>query len=426
MYRLKAAWFLIAAMMLCTTLCAERVSVALGPAVELDEAGRGLRMAINAFEQALASPLPDAWSRVALSERESLSLGAGNFLLVLAAAKQETTIMFVDEDGPHQARLAAGTQMELGSIEAILVSTRDGGPVELLLRKQERVPLLLPTKAGVKSATRISGVPTPPEIIVETASPKIAEFAVAFLDEYNRTRDSVAAASAARDAVPVTLDSVPTSERRPVRAEYADPVNMFEPRQTDQPIAALVTLHLVRGEDTALRALSGRYEYRSDGRAANDPNVRVSGGGDGLDVGIGRARDRFQGRLQALESEGQAHSESETFVRVPLGGESLLRLGGPSGHMEAWIAARPAGRAVQLEIDQRSGDWSFLGGVSTTVRVRDGETVTQARNTSTRVSSSRSGPPVITGIPYLGPLTGTTTEQREGQTYALYATVELE
>ncbi|MCB2153283.1 hypothetical protein KQI84_00225 [bacterium] len=404
-------------------LAAEPVSVRLSPGVDLDEAGRSLRMAINAYEEALKSPLPDAWSRLSMRPDESLSFGKGLFLLAIRAGAQDATLMFIDEEGPHRADLASGNQVALGTIDVILVTTREDASIEILFRRHDRVPPLQPTKPGEKSPTRISGVVSPPEIIVQSPSPQTAAFAEAFLLEYNRTQDAMAAAEKAREAVPIAFEATP---HELIDGGHGDPYESIQAYEDQQPLSALVTLHLVRGEASALKALSTKVTYRSDGSSPDDPSVRVSGGGRGLGVGVGNAGDRFRGRLRALESEGQVQSQSETFVRVPLGGESLLRLDGPSGYLEAWVSARPSGRGVLLDLDQRSGNWSFLGGVSTSVRIRDGETVTLARNISTRTTSSSSGPPIVGGIPYVGPLLGSSSRTSRESSYALYATVELE
>jgi hypothetical protein len=104
-----------------------------------------------------------------------------------------------------------------------------------------------------------------------------------------------------------------------------------------------------------------------------------------------------------------------------------LRISGPGGQASAYVHVRRAGRsAVELAFDHFSGDWSFVGSANSRLRVSDGRTVLVAKNTYSRTESHRSGPPIISGIPYIGPMLGSESSSREESCYALYATVVLE
>jgi hypothetical protein len=91
------------------------------------------------------------------------------------------------------------------------------------------------------------------------------------------------------------------------------------------------------------------------------------------------------------------------------------------------VRARAVGRnQVEVSIDQQGGDWSFLGAVATTLRFRPGQTLTVAQSTTSRTSSSSSGTPILSQIPYAGPAFGSSSSSSQNSSYALYATVDVE
>ena len=109
-----------------------------------------------------------------------------------------------------------------------------------------------------------------------------------------------------------------------------------------------------------------------------------------------------------------------------MGGRTRFELQGPGGMVYAYLAARRAGKGALLSISNTSGDWSFVGGLSTTVRLNNGQTVTLARNTFSRTQTQTSSVPIVSGVPYAGALFGNERTVRENSSYALIATMEFQ
>lgn len=397
---------------------AGEVTVRLAYGVEMDDAGRGLREAINRFEE--RGPLPAEWTAVEVARGESAKLDAHTFLVLSQAPSGAPQLMFIDGSDLHREVLREGEELQLGRLHVIPTElSSDRTRAKLLVRADAPKT----AKAIAKSDTKITGHPGRRELTVSSDNDAVLSFANDYLRHLN---DGLAASEAERMAI-AGFRQPPGGLEAP-RGRYVDPTNVMEGRDADfQPLAARVTLRVVRGESTAVRELCSSWEYNNTGRGNSDPPVRVSGGGSGADVSVGGRGDRFRYRLRALEAEGRVNVENETLVRVPLGGSTQFSLGGPRGFMEAWIHAQPRGRnQTELLIDHLEGDWGFLGSISTRVRFRDGQTLPLAQNSYSRSSSSSSGPPIVSGLPYVGPFFGNERSVVESGSYALIATMELE
>ena len=427
---LAALFFLLA-----QGAAAERRTVYLAQGVPLDDAGHALRRAVTAQEAASASGIPQTWTSVSLAPGEQVAFGPSRFLLLMSDSPPGAVrLLWVDDNGPRDAVLAPGDEADFGEVRVLAASApRSRLPARLMLRASQPAPLLLDRAPGAPSAVRIEGDTNPHRLDIETEDPRLMAFALEFLRGLNAALSPEEAARLAREAEPpaagrivATRPGGASSPGYPGRGPYTDSTNMFDGPE-GMPTAALVTLTLVRAEDWALRELSGSVAYDSAGRAPESPRVGASGARGGGDVRVGSPGDRWRGRLRALEASGDCNVEGETFVRVPLGGSSFFSFIGPTGGVDGAVSARLAGRRqADLLIDQRSGDWSFLGAVSTRARVTDGGTVTLARSSSSRASSSRSGPPLVGGVPFIGPMIGETRETRQSSSYALFATVTME
>lgn len=401
----------------------------LGSGIDLDDAGRALRQAVTAWEQAASGPAPGVWTTYELSPHRSVQLGTDLHLMLMGVEANGARVMVVDADGPHQTTLSVGQEATLGALRVIAIasdSRRDSARV--MIRSVESAPRLLDPPAGNRSPTRIHGYENPNRLVVEAPDGRTAEFCRAFVEQYNRTGDARRAADAAWEAVP------PPS--RPGRSAalgdggargHEGGLHDLSDVAASLPHTAVVTLRVVRGESSALRTLTGEVAYDSTGTGTRNPRVTGTAGADGGTVTVGSQGDRVRARLHALEREGRVNVESENLVRVPVGGRSSFRLHGSGGSVSGTVTARRAGRdAVELAVNQSSGDASFLGSVSTTGRFTDGQSRVLAQRTASRTASVQSGPPIVGQIPYAGPMIGSSASSREESSYVLIATVQLE
>lgn len=402
-------------------LCSAEVSIPLSDAANLDPFGSTLRKAINAYEQAERAELPQAWTRLRLVEGETRQLNTDNLIKLLPPEGVDTAIMATSPEGPVTELFQPGVERRVADLIVILVDAR-GSEAEVLVRGAYYAPFLRDAEADGGTSVRIVGVEAPPALEVEAPRRAMEAFAEVVVAELKQGRTAEQAAEAAWMLYPpqsrLTESSAASMaagagssprEVRPVAADYT---------------AAFVTLRVVRGEDASLRALASQWSVSSDGSPTE--GVSASHGAGGTTVGVGSPGDAFNARLRALQRDSQVSVESETFARVELGDRVRFSFNGPNGMAAAYLRARPVGNRVELTIDQTSGDWSFLGGVSTRVTMRDGQTVTLAKSTYSRTSTSSSGPPIIGGIPYVGGLAGNSSSSRQNSSYALFATMELQ
>lgn len=409
---------------------AAEARVRLASGIALDDAGRDLRRAITAYETAQRRGLPEAWSLVQLERNRSLRFGdRGLFVLVSVEDDEAMLIVSAGEEGASQAVLRRGLEGDAGPVQVILVSTEKArGRAQVLMRAKEPGPLLVTGPPSWESRVRLTGFENPNEMVIVAPDDRTVRFGRAFLEAYNMGASAEEAARAARENVPPVAEfaraGAAEAGGRAVRP-VAEPEDDFDSDWIPQN--ARITLRSVRGEASALRELSGAVSYDSAGRSPDDVAVGGRAGEAGGTVSVGRPGDRFQAALRALERQGQARVESENFMRVPIGGSSHFSFSGPAGGVGGRFTVIPRGRErVEVLIDQSTGDWGHYGFVQTRAIFRDGQTLPLAQNLSERTTSSRSGAPIFSQIPYVGPLFGSSTETSVSSSYALYATVELE
>lgn len=394
-------------------------SVPIADAANLDPFGAALRRAVNAYEQAERAELPQAWKRLRLREGESRQLNTDNLVRLMPAEGIDVVLLATSPDGPQSARFQPGVEQRVADVIAILVDAR-GDEAEFLVRGAYYAPFLRDAEPDGGTSVRIVGIEAPPALEIEAPRRAIEAFGAEFLASMKSGKTADEAAETAwmlyppQSRIPETLSAFDAPVAADVEDEVAAPYT-----------AAFVTLRVVRGEDSSLRALSSEWSVSSDGAPAE--GVSASHDAGGTTVGVGSPGDAFSARLRALQRDSRVNVESETFARVELGDRVLFSFAGPRGMAAAYLRARPSGpNRVELTIDQTSGDWSFLGSVSTRIVMRDGQTTTLARSSYSRTSSSTSGPPIVGGIPYGGPLAGNSSSSRQSTSYALFATLELQ
>ncbi len=407
-------------------LAARDAMLRLEEGVDLDYAGKSLREAVTGFESARAAALPQSWERVTLTSDGSLRLGRDVHMVLLPAARGETRLMVVDENGPAEEPIELAREAIVGPLRVILVTVSSSGrTAELLIRDAAPAPLLVPANEGAKSPTKITGIDRPRKLMVSSTDEKVLDFAEKFVAELNAGKAAEESARIAREYVPVS-SPLAAAAGVPAARDYTDPKNIAWPADADI-FAAGVTLRLVRGEAEALRNLSSSWSYNSDGNLNSTPRVRAKSGEDGTDVKVGGPGDAFEYQLHMLEKEGRISVDSETFVNVPLGGETLFEMMGPRDALSAVVGARRQGaRGVMLMLDNQSGDWGFLGSINTRVRVNDGQTVTLAKNVFTRTESQSSNVPILGDVPFVGPAFRNESTRKQDSSYALFATVALQ
>lgn len=423
---LRIVWILTLLVLLPLGARGQESLVRVAPGVNMDEVGLALRRALTAWEFAAANEPPQKWALATLSPNRSLTVCQDVYLLMQdSTGTDEVRLLVVDASGPMQATFRPGDERRVGAMRLLLLPRQSNARgVDFLVRAAEQGPLLLDGGSSSTSPTQIQGFEEQGTMRLTSRDPRALRFAEAFLMHLGAGADAEEAAALAREEVPPPnrLDSLPGPVALPSRPE---PIALGEVAVL--PDSAMVTLRLVRGEASSLRALSGSMAYDSAGRAPSDPRVRAETGPQGGAVSVGVPGDRFRGTLHALEREGKLNVDSESMVRVPIGGTAFFRFDGPSGGMNGIVSARRVGRnQVELTVDQQGGDWGFLGAVSTRVRFADGDTRVLAQSSTSRTSSSSSGAPIISQIPYVGPATGSSQRSQQQSNYALFATVHLE
>ncbi|MCC6545868.1 hypothetical protein IT570_01775 [Candidatus Sumerlaeota bacterium] len=393
--------------------------------VTMDEIGRSLRRAVNAYEDAQRSPVPQAWTRMSLVEGENERLGDDLFIALLPPAENGVRVTVVDADGPHEGVFAAGREQTLGPLRVLLMGTSSSGRAADVMIRAATGATLLGAEGEGTSATRIAGHFEAKCFTVSSEDPKVLRFARTFVEGMDAGKPAEEAARAGWDvAPPVNPDVVGLGMQQP-RDVYTDSRNYAWGNEAEV-FAAGVTLRLLRGDDIAIRELANSWSYNSAGRMNSNPNVRVGSGARGTTVGVGDGADAVKYRLRALEKEGRIRVDAETYVHVPINGRTRFQLQGPEGVVFAYLAARRAGDGVLLSISNTTGDWSFVGAVNTTVRMRNGQTVTLARNTFSRTESQSSSVPIVSGVPYAGALFRNERTVKENSSFALVATMEFQ
>ncbi len=429
--RFAPVWMAIVLALLAARAQASEVTVNFASIDEMDKAGKAVRQALNAWEYAAYNALPQRWSMVEVPRGQSFLISPNVQLLLPDSTNGVTELIVIDDNGPEKGPITEGLENQIGDLRVILIR-EDSTFAHLLVRSNTRPKVLRDTLDDIDSGIVLSGYENPPQLVI-SGDPVAVEYASWFLDYLTTGAPVFNAATTAWDHYPPPsffLEDRQTVSSVPQRSRPSTPgTRFFEEEIIDEnePFSAMVMLRLVRGEASALQSLSTGATYNSAGNNPNDPAYGVSAGAGGGTVKYGSTGDRFLAQLSALQHKGSLHVENETFISVPLGGSAAFRFDGPSGGVNGVLYARLVGKdTVELQMDQRSGDWSFLGGVFTRVRIKDGQTLPVAKSTTSRTTSSSSGPPLVGGIPIIGGALGSSSKSTSSSSYALFATVELQ
>ncbi len=420
----------------------EQVVLAVDPEVDLTLAADTVRLAVAAFEEASARPLPQEWTPVHLVQGRDMtlapaSLAAASSFVISQPDPLAPRLMYVDQRGPHEAYTGPGQEVDLGDLRVIVTKvSQDGREVDALIRDRDAMGPLPAWGPERETSARVIVKEESRELIVTSPYVPTLDFALVLVRELNAGHRPHDAARRARLIVkptrrvqPQSMKAMPmglvpdSTESRGSAPDGGEPMG----ETVRLPDSVMVTLRVVQGRNDAVQELNGALDYESSNEPADNPRIGASSGTRGTSVEIGKPGDRFQARLSVLEAERKVSVESEALLRIPVGGRSRLSLSGPRDSMEAWVSAEAAGPgAVVLEVDQSGGDWSSLGALSTRVRIRDGQTVLLAQNSTERTMSQASRVPVLSDVPVIGPVFRKSKSVHEVTTYALFATAELE
>lgn len=406
------------------------IAVSIPRRVDFDAAGASLRRALNAYEDARASALPQAWTRVQLVRGATATLTPRLLLRLDSVDERAIRLMVVGDEGPLAGELSLGNELTLDPLRFLLLGTQpQSGVADVMMIAAVPATVLSDNAERGASPIAITGEAAARRVMVSGGDAEAMAFAREFLNAVVAGNDAETAARRARDQHP------PRSRAFALVAEPIATAGALVEGPYDvaavaeASFAAGVTLTLVRGESSALRQLSTGWAYDSEGRSPESPRVGARSNRDGgATVTYGSPGDAFRARLDALESSGSVRVESSTYLYVPLdGGEAGFRISGTNAGASGYVSARPAGPdSVVLDIDTSNADRSSLGSISTRVRVRNGCTVRLGGSSTTITSSSSSNAPVIGSVPYIGPLSGRTQSSSYASDYALFATVQLQ
>lgn len=406
----------------CLALCwpslatAQSKVVPLSANLELDQTGKDLRRALNAWETE-TPPKTDRWQTLQLRTGESQAFDQFHHLLLMRTDSVSAQIMIISQADPQTLTLEAGEQVTAGPFDVLLSNTR-GQEATLLVRWNQDTP----KQKRQSEEVQIAGYENPNRLEITTTQLSALGFAERYLQSRNSgaVHETAYAAAISNKQAPQ-----PSGSPRPLTAQeifdqYADS------GEAPLPAQALVTFRVIRGSNSAFQSLSGAATYQSNGNTEGDGPVRARTGGNGGKITVGQPGDRFTYELRALEKKGSIKVESESFIRAIVGESARYNFRGPGGEASGSLYTRPVGRGVELSFRQTNADQSGLGIANTRLIFQNGQTLQVAKNTSSRTTSSSSGTPILKDVPFIGPGFGNSQSSSEEEAYALYVTVELE
>jgi hypothetical protein len=420
-HRLAVAAFSSVLVALASMAFAEAITEQVPEAISQDVAGATLRRAFNRFEQAEAEGLPQSWTIVALDQGALFDVGGDHRLLLLKTNRSSATILCLTGSRSETVTLTPGPSEPVGELTLTLI---DAGFSEarLAVRAAELSPAFRDEPPARLTRVRIEAV-GPQSLTVTSDTTQHLLFAGQFLKQW---RGGLVPEEALRDAWTNHPPQRPSLlAARPAADRYTDRANILDP-EDDSMGDVLVTLTSALVASSAMNQIMTSLEYRSDGYDNPNPPVSARGGDDGLDVTYGRPGDRFQATLHALEREGKIKSRSEAAVRIPMNGYGTFNYSSGSGYATGEVQARYRGKRIALDFDFDSGDGANQGGQSSRIMLRDGQTALVSRFQSSREESFQSGPPLVTGIPWLGPFFGNSRNSSDKYDWALFATVDVD
>ncbi len=405
----------------------KRIHIDLSPEVGMDFAGLSLRDALNAYEADLNSPVPIAWTRLRMVTGETVRFGRDLFVVKPEIVRNDPMrVMVVGPDGPAEGSLVQGKEIVIGPLMFVLISSAsDGNYIDALVKGAYPTPVLLELE-NHESPNLIRGSETPRKIIVTSSDERILDFSEDYIQGLNKGLAPEEAAIAARQRTPPIYTEL-HQQSPPEGSEYVDAVNILQGPDFDEPLGATVSIFIVAGDSFAFRELNSRLKYNSNGRSPENPRVGAGFGPGGGVVRVGSPGDKFQSAVHSIGGRHQIAIQSESTIYVPFGGYTDLDLNTRQGYLSASLAARRVGRnSIEVEIHKDSGNWGYYGGVSSRIRLRDGQTLPLASNTSTMTSSSQSGAPILQDIPYAGPMFGSSRSATAASQYCIYITATLQ
>lgn len=408
--RILSAIALVSA--LAAPAAAEFITLRVPPSVGVDAAGMTLRQALNAYERAESEGLPQAWTLVVARKGELLDLGGDNRLLLTQTTSASAEILHLKGAESSTLVLPVGATTSSGDLTLVLAAV-GRSDARLTARARDLSPAFSDVRPDGGSRVRVEN-PSGPTLRIESPESRDLRFSERFLREWFAGVPKDDALRSAWTAHPPQRTARTVATATP---SYVDPTNMFSP-EDDGLGDVTVSLSAVMADASAIGVLNSSISYRSDG-ARGDGAVGGRMDGDGVDVRYGRPGDRFRATLSALEREGRVRSLSEATVRVPLGGEGSFNFDGANGPTDGYVSARGQGKRIILDFSFGAG----AGQSNSRVAVQDGQTVLVTRYRSSRTETSSSGPPLVTGIPYVGPLIGNSSKASRETEWALYATV---
>jgi len=394
---------------------AQNVEVQFDSIEKMDAAGSSLRQALNAWFAESDRGIPSQWTKLTLEQSDSVQLDIDHHLMLLDSNAAEAQIMAISPEGPKTSTFRPGTNRVLGPIEILLVSSNQNSANIMYRSSKSELAYLSTTLHPESETVEILGLDQTRTIVIVSKNSRAKDFSRIFLTEMVKGKKPEAAS---KEAFLLVGNAKPKPEFTSYEVE--------ETYVEEEPWSAMITFYVVRGSSSSLKSLTGSVRYENSGNTS-DPSISASGGAYGGTIQVGSANDRFSGKLKALERSGSVSVTSESFIRVPLGGRGQFNFQGINGGVDGYVSTRRVGsNQVELFFDQGSGDWSSFGAVSSRLRFRDGQTLEVARSSSSRSSYSRSGPPIIQDIPYIGAGVGSTTSSSSSDSYALFVTVEME
>jgi hypothetical protein len=406
--------FLILVMtMLAAGVSAETATIRVPSAVPMDKAGQTLRRAFNGYERALIVGLPQAWSQVSLPQGAVVEIDADHRLLLAKATAREAEVLHLHGAESTTLKLVPGATLEAGELSLVLTSTNSTS-VRLMVRATRLTPAFQDARPAGGSRVAIDNF-SGSVLTIGSVDARDLRFAERFLkDWFGGLSEADALATAWKAYPPARIYSAP------VAAEpYVDPTNII-PSEAEGPGDVTVTLTSILADSAAFGSLQTAIAYRSDG--ADRGGVRAGMSGAGVQAGYGQAGDRFRAALSALEQSGSVRERNETILRIPLYGEGSFSIQGGGIASSGIVGARVQGARITLDFSLRGS-----GNVTrSSVSLRPGQTVLVTRHQSSRTETHSSGPPLVGGIPFVGPALGNSSRSSGQSEWALYATVERE
>ncbi|MDX2177020.1 MAG: hypothetical protein SF028_11185 [Candidatus Sumerlaeia bacterium] len=399
---------------------------------QLDEAGKSLRRAVTAWQNAERQSLPAQWAPLLLPPGGRADFGGGVSLLLVRvrdAEELEATVLVTSPDGADTKDLAAQAPAQLGPLEAqVMAWPHENAGRALLLVRRAGDPPPLADPAGKPASPKIEGDSATGILTVTSNDAEELRFARTVLDALAAGEAPEAASRKAFAAVPPRSRPARLADASYEPAPRLAAESDFDGGEDEGYFGAGVTLRAVSGTSEAIRELESTLRYNSEGRRGQPP-TRVKTGPDGAEVVVGGPEDQFSGRLKVLEANGEVNATNESYTYVPLDrSRASMVISDGTRTWDVLLRARPAGGdAAEVEIDliDRTGA-AGKAATRTRARVRDGQSILISKLESSRREEYRSAPPLLGDLPWIGGVIGGSGRNDSTATTALFATIDLQ